>query len=286
MVDEIKISVIIPLYNKEAQIYKTIMSVLDQTFPFFELIIVDDGSTDNSAAIVKSIHDYRIRYIHKKNGGVSSARNWGVKMAKSEWVIFLDADDNFFPHCLEVLWSIRGKYDGRNEIGIISGNYIKSYQNKKKVFSSHKYEGIVKNNAKWYFFNKYSLRTGVALIKKDLMLRNPFMENLSRFEDLEVIIRLLPIAKIAVTHEIILEYNNENRGLSRKSNDTRCDFTFNMDFFQKDFWTKCIMGELLFLASYTYPLHTQHLISFYGKYYIYRYISIIVKRLYKFLYLI
>lgn len=281
MVDEIKISVIIPLYNKEAQIYKTIMSVLGQTFPLFELIIIDDGSTDNSAAIVKSIHDYRIRYVFKENGGVSSARNWGVKIAKSEWVIFLDADDIFFPHCLEVLWSIRRKYDDVNEIGIISGNYIKSHQNKKKVFSSYKYEGIVKNNTKWYFFNKYSLRTGVALIKKDLMLRNPFMENLSRFEDLEVIIRLLPIAKIAVTPEIIFEYNNENRGLSRKSNDIRCDFTFNIDFSQKDFWTKCIMGELLFLSSFTYPEQKKYLKSRYSKYYIYRYISLLIKRMYK-----
>lgn len=281
MVDEIKISVIIPLYNKEAQIYKTIMSVLGQTFPFFELIIIDDGSTDNSAAIVKSIHDYRIRYVFKENGGVSSARNWGVKMAKSEWVIFLDADDIFFPHCLEVLWSIHRKYDDLNEIGIISGNYIKSHQNKKKVFSFHKYEGIVKNNTKWYFFNKYSLRTGVALIKKDLILRNPFMENLSRFEDLEVIIRLLPIAKIIVTPEVIFEYNNENRGLSRKSNDIKCDFTFNMDFSQKDFWTKCIMGELLSLSSFTYPEQKEYLKSRYSKYYIYRYISLLIKRMYK-----
>ena len=141
-----QISVIIPLYNKEGQIYETIMSVLRQTFPFFELIIVDDGSTDNSALIVKSISDSRIRYIYKQNGGVSSARNYGVKVATSDWIIFLDADDILFSCCLQTLSSARDKYFGKRK-GIVTGNFVTIYNNKKIVFFSHKYEGIVRNNS-------------------------------------------------------------------------------------------------------------------------------------------
>jgi glycosyltransferase involved in cell wall biosynthesis len=281
MVNRPCISVIIPLYNKEKTIKNTIESVLSQSYTDFELIIVNDGSTDGSAEKVALFHDRRIRFIHKENGGVSSARNYGLKEAKGEWVLFLDADDKILPHCLQMLYALAEKYQIGDEVEIVSGNYYRIYKGKKSIYSTHKYEGIVKNNAKWYFFNKYSLRTGVALIKRNLMLKNLFMENLSRFEDLEVIIRLLPIAKIVVTHEIIFEYNNVDKGLSRKSNDVRCDFTFNMDFSQKNFWTKCILGELLFLSSFTYPEQKKYLKSRYSKYYIYRYISLLIKRMYK-----
>lgn len=281
MVNRPCISVIIPLYNKEKTIKNTIESVLSQSYTDFELIIVNDGSTDGSAEKVALFHDRRIRFIHKENGGVSSARNYGLKEAKGEWVLFLDADDKILPHCLQMLYALAEKYQIGDEVEIVSGNYYRIYKGKKSIYSTHKYEGIVKNNAKWYFFNKYSLRTGVALIKRNLMLKNLFTENLSRFEDLEVIIRLLPIAKIVVTHEIIFEYNNVDKGLSRKSNDVRCDFTFNMDFSQKNFWTKCILGELLFLSSFTYPEQKKYLKSRYSKYYIYRYISLLIKRMYK-----
>jgi len=86
-------SVVIPLYNKERSVKNTIESVLNQTFQDFEVIVVNDGSTDNSLEVVKSFNDERIRIINQKNSGVSSARNRGIKEAKYEWIAFLDADD-------------------------------------------------------------------------------------------------------------------------------------------------------------------------------------------------
>lgn len=86
-------SVIIPLYNKEKFIKNTLESVLNQTFEDFELLIVNDGSTDKSEAIVNSFSDRRIQYFFKKNGGVSSARNYGITRANSEYIVFIDADD-------------------------------------------------------------------------------------------------------------------------------------------------------------------------------------------------
>ena len=81
-----EISVIIPLYNKENIINQCVDSILSQSFENFELIIVNDGSTDNSLEIVKSIHDDRIRIIEQKNGGPSKARNTGVKKANGDWI--------------------------------------------------------------------------------------------------------------------------------------------------------------------------------------------------------
>lgn len=93
-------SVVIPLYNKELSIINTIQSVLDQTFQNFEIVVVNDGSTDRSVEMVEQFNDPRIRIINKSNGGVSSARNRGIQEAKYELVAFLDADDFWEPEYL------------------------------------------------------------------------------------------------------------------------------------------------------------------------------------------
>lgn len=86
-------SVVIPLYNKELSIKNTIQSVLNQSFQDFEIVIINDGSTDNSVEVVEAFDDPRIHIIHQKNQGVSAARNKGIEEAKYEWIAFLDADD-------------------------------------------------------------------------------------------------------------------------------------------------------------------------------------------------
>ncbi len=96
-------SVIIPLYNKEKAIKNTIESVLEQTIAAYEIIIVNDGSTDNSLSIAHSIKDDRINIISTKNQGVSSARNTGAKHSNYQHLAFLDADDYWYPGHLEKL---------------------------------------------------------------------------------------------------------------------------------------------------------------------------------------
>ena len=91
------ISVIIPLYNKEPIIERSLQSVLSQDYDDFEVVVVNDGSTDRSADIVRSINDPRIRLIEQENGGPSKARNTGTKNARGEWILFLDADDELLP---------------------------------------------------------------------------------------------------------------------------------------------------------------------------------------------
>ena len=97
------ISVVIPLYNKGKYIQKTLLSVLNQTFQNFEVVVVDDGSSDNSLDIVKKIDDKRISIISQLNQGVSVARNTGIKNAKYNYIALLDADDEWKADYLETM---------------------------------------------------------------------------------------------------------------------------------------------------------------------------------------
>lgn len=103
------ISIIVPVYNTESYVRNTIDSVLRQEYKNWELILVDDGSTDGSRRICDeySENDSRIRVLHKPNSGVSDTRNKGLEIAKGEWIFFLDSDDELFPNSLSnmIEWS-------------------------------------------------------------------------------------------------------------------------------------------------------------------------------------
>ena len=101
-----KISVIVPVYNVEKYLHECVDSVLAQTFTDFELILVNDGSQDNSGAICDEYasKDERIIIIHQNNQGQAAARNAGVAIAKGEWIHFLDSDDLIHPQMLEILY--------------------------------------------------------------------------------------------------------------------------------------------------------------------------------------
>lgn len=103
-------TVIIPAYNAASYIHKAIGSVLAQTVSDFEILVIDDGSTDNTKAIVEAVKDDRIRYIYQPNGGVSSARNAGIRNARGEYISFLDADDLWKPNHLAVVTQLINKY--------------------------------------------------------------------------------------------------------------------------------------------------------------------------------
>lgn len=96
------ISIIVPIYNVESYLHRCINSVINQTFSDWELLLVNDGSPDNSDSICKTyaMQDTRIKYFLKPNGGVSSARNLGLKYALGDWIMFLDSDDWLFEDCL------------------------------------------------------------------------------------------------------------------------------------------------------------------------------------------
>ena len=101
------ISVIVPIFNAEKYLHRCIKRILAQDYTDYELLLIDDGSTDNSGTICDeyAIKDNRIRVFHKENGGVSSARNWGLDKAIGEYIMFVDSDDYMLPGMLEVMLS-------------------------------------------------------------------------------------------------------------------------------------------------------------------------------------
>lgn len=116
-----KVSIIVPVYNTATQLSRCIDSILNQSFRDFELIIVDDGSTDGSGKICDdySDTDNRIRVIHKENGGVSSARNRGLDIASGEWIYFIDSDDELLPDGLQSLINCIS-----DEVDLVMGGYV------------------------------------------------------------------------------------------------------------------------------------------------------------------
>ena len=115
------ISVLVPVYNTNQYLPRCIDSILGQSFTDFELLLIDDGSTDGSAKICDAYaeKDSRIRVLHKENGGVSSARNLGLNEAKGEWVVFVDSDDWISDNCIKVLTEPLRK----KEFDIVVGDY-------------------------------------------------------------------------------------------------------------------------------------------------------------------
>ena len=101
-----KLSIIVPVYNSEKYLCRCVDSILAQTFTDFELLLIDDGSEDESGNICDEyvVKDSRVRAFHKNNGGVSSARNLGLNKAKGEWIAFIDSDDYVdVSYCYELL---------------------------------------------------------------------------------------------------------------------------------------------------------------------------------------
>lgn len=115
------ISVIIPAFNQGHFLAEAVNSALTQTYEEVEVIIVDDGSTDNTAQIAQSFSDKRVHYVFKENGGLSSARNEGIRHANGDFLSFLDSDDCFLPEKLELLLT---EMENDPELGLVAGQAI------------------------------------------------------------------------------------------------------------------------------------------------------------------
>lgn len=120
-------SVIISVFNKEDYIINTLVSVLNQTYKHFEIIVVDDGSSDGSVEAIKSINDKRISLIATKNYGASHARNLGIENATSDYIALLDGDDEWEPYYLEFMYDAIQKFD---QCKIFCSKIAQKYENK------------------------------------------------------------------------------------------------------------------------------------------------------------
>ena len=179
-------SVVIPLYNKSKYIARTIKSVLNQTFGNFEVIVVDDGSTDDSAAIVEQMMDQRMRLINQQNSGVSAARTRGIAAARGECVAFLDADDEWLPMFLELVYEA---YLQKPDAEIIYTAYSTSLE---RIEPSSSCEVIEIDDYFYSALNGRSMCASAVAIRRSVLERTAcFPLGVGRGEDLDLWFRLI-----------------------------------------------------------------------------------------------
>jgi glycosyltransferase involved in cell wall biosynthesis len=135
----VKVSILIPCFNASEFIEETLRSCLDQDYPSFEIIIIDDGSTDNSKQKISEIKDERIRYFYQHNQGVSAARNLALEKSSGEYVVFFDADDLMTEGFIQ---ERAGILDSQSETSFASG-YVTHFKNDKKL--TGEFVGVSKN---------------------------------------------------------------------------------------------------------------------------------------------
>jgi glycosyltransferase involved in cell wall biosynthesis len=218
----LKFTVVVPLYNKENHIARAINSVLNQSHQEFELIVVDDGSTDFGIREVKRFHDPRIRLIQQFNSGVSSARNKGISLAQYDFIGFLDADDAWKPGFLERICLLIEKYP---EAGAFATAYEIINKMSKRVIPksilsiSKGWEGIADDYFKLALKGPLISASSVVIPKEIFNKIGMFREEIKRGEDLDMWCRVALNYDIVFSNQICATYyhNTNNRVCDRKA---------------------------------------------------------------------
>ncbi len=171
-INNLQISIIIPVYNTESFLTECIDSILAQTYTAFEIIIINDGSTDNSPQICNA---YAAKYknitiLHSDNEGVSSARNKGINIARGEYILFVDGDDILYPNCLQ---TFSHQFNQHYDI-IIGGSDIIYHPDKQ----AHRYyredynSNSITENFQYYVNGRYIITPWNKLIRRDFLINN------------------------------------------------------------------------------------------------------------------
>jgi glycosyltransferase involved in cell wall biosynthesis len=226
-------SVVIPLYNKANCILETVNSVLRQTFPDFELIIVNDGSTDNSLDAIASVHDDRIIILNQRNSGVSSARNNGINHARFNYIALLDADDLWDKMFLEEMRKLIYQYP---DVSLYGCGY--SFQKSSGISTPDL--GLpdhFKGELNYFVLakdNTLFTSSSVVFKKKDFLELGGFDKSLARGEDIDLWIRFALNKKVAFYNKslVIYKLNAENRALDKAIPKEKC-LIWNLERFKK-----------------------------------------------------
>ncbi len=210
-------SVIIPLYNKAPYVAKAIESVLNQTFREFEVIVVNDGSQDNSLEEVRKFTDSRLSIINQENSGVSTARNNGVKQAKYPYVCFLDADDWWANTFLEEMEGLITEFP---DFGIYGTSYYIVKNGKNRVAPigvSHGFERGVIDYCKVYAETLCMPLTSIsiAMPKTVFESENGFKPALKLGEDFDLWVRVALKHKVAFLNKPLAYYNQDVEAANR-----------------------------------------------------------------------
>ena len=218
----LSISVIIPVYNSEKYLEKCIDSILGQTFQDFELLLIDDGSTDSSGEICDryAVHDSRIKVLHKPNGGVSSARNIGIELALGDWITFVDSDDWVESNYLSTM--ISHVVDG---VDIVI-SYPRTFTPNSYDLPAEHYEGLISAENFSLLFSECGMGKYTYSVTK--LYRRTFInkeklrfdETLSMGEDHIFLYQsFLKARSVYVSKSIVYNYRYVEGGLSKRTHD-------------------------------------------------------------------
>ena len=248
------ISVIIPLFNKEKFISDTLNSLLIQDFYDFEIVVIDDGSTDSSVEVVRSFDDKRIRLFKKSNGGVSSARNLGIMKSCGEYLFFLDADDVVLKNSFSTFSNLIDSFP--NEM-IFATNFLYSDGSDEYVYCRKLKQGVVINPYKDIFLLNIFLRFGNFLFHRSLTNINCMLnESISISEDLEFIYKLIEGRSVVYSPTTTFVYRRDNAELSKRKLDINQHYIsilkLNGSFYKKLAISKYIIGFYGGLCSSLY----------------------------------
>lgn len=236
-----QLSIIIPLYNKEKQIARAIDSILSQCYDHrVEIVVVDDGSTDDSAGVVASVKDDRLHYYYQSNQGVSAARNAGIKMSQGEWLIFLDADDRLLPDALSCVLSLIGKYPGeRIIVGQVENDCMPQYRCRpsRVTLCRHPYRSL--------WLGAFYPHPGSVAIHRTLVEQyGGFDERMSFFEDYEFALRVLQYGSVVCTPQVLSAYYQEPRGLASSRHLPEKEMAYYIpEMNYKDFFARALLYE-------------------------------------------
>lgn len=264
------ITIVIPLYNKALSVKKTLESVLNQSFKDFEILVVNDGSTDNSVSVVKSIADHRIRIVDKQNGGVSSARNLGIREAKYNWIAFLDADDNWKSNHLQNIVNV---IENKTTEGFIATAFIQTKKSLEdyNVFSAQK-EGL-QNYFDVASINGFPVHSSAVCINKEILKKIQFKVNLTLGEDNELFARIgrehLVYFICEPTSYYILEAENK---ATQKEHPIINDYLYQIDFERGDISNneRKYYVILIFYHLYKFLKQEKNLTKFYRLFFLYK----------------
>lgn len=227
-------SVVIPLYNKEKSVGRAISSVLNQSFQDFEILIVNDGSTDKSLDRVKNIHDPRIKIIDKKNEGVSIARNTGVYNSNAEYIAFLDADDEWLP---DFLLRIRGLISLNADLALYCARYREVMDDGSLFLGNCSYKENALLVLDDFFYTYATCRSlvhssSVCVNKKHFTSIGGFPAGVKWGEDIYVWLRLACITNVGFANYIsaTVHRESENRTITR----IKTDVLFHVYYFCSD----------------------------------------------------
>lgn len=244
------LSIIIPLYNKEQTIKRTLNKLLEQPFSDFELILVDDGSTDNSVDIVYNIHDERIKLYKKSNGGPSSARNLGMDKAIGKYGYFIDADDLIVDNGLQTIADTIASSPG---FDLYVFNYYIIRANQKLIFSKYQRNGAVCSPFIQHLLRNIHLCPGSVAFDMKSISKLRFNNDLHRREDSEFFFNAMRNHSIYSSTTPIFEYNNDTLCASLPRKDWYEDFICQMEPSGKSFFEQLCLYQLYIEAQNLYP---------------------------------